>query len=153
MLLLSMQQVLSSIQYKLSSIRHVSIPAVHAILVQSTQHSLQILQGVLQSLKLMRANKRKFTILDGLSGRVTPGRMTLLLGPPGSGKSTLLMALAGKLRKSDLQACSFLCCLICHPASSHSHSHARLRTLHIESDQPPELDKQPSAQTCLELVL
>lgn len=75
--------------------------------VQSTQHSLQILQGVLQSLKLMRANKRKFTILDGLSGRVTPGRMTLLLGPPGSGKSTLLMALAGKLRKSDLQACGF----------------------------------------------
>ncbi|KAL3144459.1 hypothetical protein ABBQ32_004202 [Trebouxia sp. C0010 RCD-2024] len=60
-------------------------------------------EGVLQSLKLMRANKRKFTILDGLSGRVTPGRMTLLLGPPGSGKSTLLMALAGKLRKSDLQ--------------------------------------------------
>lgn len=60
-------------------------------------------QGLLQSLKLMKANKRKFTILDGLSGRVAPGRMTLLLGPPGSGKSTLLSALAGKLRKSDLQ--------------------------------------------------
>ena len=52
----------------------------------------------------MKANKRKFTILDGLSGRITPGRMTLLLGPPGSGKSTLLSALAGKLRHSDLQA-------------------------------------------------
>ena len=51
----------------------------------------------------MKANKRKFTILDGLSGRVAPGRMTLLLGPPGAGKSTLLSALAGKLRKSDLQ--------------------------------------------------
>lgn len=53
----------------------------------------------------MKANKRKFIILDGLSGRVVPGRMTLLLGPPGSGKSTLLSALAGKLRHSELQAC------------------------------------------------
>ena len=44
-----------------------------------------------------------FVILDQLSGRITPGRMTLLLGPPGSGKSTLLAALAGKLRNSDLQ--------------------------------------------------
>lgn len=52
----------------------------------------------------MKANKRKFTILDGLSGRVVPGRMTLLLGPPGSGKTTLLSALAGKLRHSELQA-------------------------------------------------
>ena len=67
---------------------------------QATLH----LQGTLQSLRLMKANKRKFTILDGLSGRITPGRMTLLLGPPGSGKSTLLNALAGKLRHSDLQA-------------------------------------------------
>ena len=60
------------------------------------------MQGALQSVKLMRANKRKFTILHGLNGRITPGRMTLLLGPPGAGKSTLLMALAGKLRQSDL---------------------------------------------------
>ena len=55
-------------------------------------------------MKLLRLNKRKFVILDGLSGRISPGRMTLLLGPPGSGKSTLLAALAGKLRNSDLQA-------------------------------------------------
>lgn len=59
-------------------------------------------QGALQNLKLMKANKRKFTILNGLNGRINPGRMTLLLGPPGAGKSTLLMALAGKLRNSDL---------------------------------------------------
>lgn len=59
-------------------------------------------QGALQGLKVMKANKRKFTILNGLSGRINPGRMTLLLGPPGAGKSTLLMALAGKLRNSDL---------------------------------------------------
>lgn len=51
----------------------------------------------------MKANKRKFVILDGLNGRIAPGRMTLLLGPPGSGKSTLLAALAGKLRHSELQ--------------------------------------------------
>ena len=62
------------------------------------------MQGLLQSLHLLRLKKRKFVILDQLSGRITPGRMTLLLGPPGSGKSTLLAALAGKLRHSDLQA-------------------------------------------------
>ena len=86
--------------------------------------SYSALQATLQSLKLMKANKRRFTILDGLSGRVTPGRMTLLLGPPGSGKSTLLSALAGKLRHSDLQACNMhhmlhaLCILVlCVPWS------------------------------------
>ncbi len=61
------------------------------------------LQGLLQTLHLLNVKKRKFVILDQLSGHITPGRMTLLLGPPGSGKSTLLAALAGKLRHSDLQ--------------------------------------------------
>ncbi|KAL0043186.1 hypothetical protein WJX82_006042 [Trebouxia sp. C0006] len=60
-------------------------------------------EGLLQTLNLLNVNKRKFVILDQLSGRITPGRITLLLGPPGSGKSTLLAALAGKLRHSDLQ--------------------------------------------------
>ncbi len=64
---------------------------------------LHKLQGLLQTLHLLSVKKRKFVILDQLSGRITPGRMTLLLGPPGSGKSTLLAALAGKLRHSDLQ--------------------------------------------------
>ena len=70
----------------------------------------------------MKANKRKFTILDGLSGRITPGRMTLLLGPPGSGKSTLLSALAGKLRHSELQACINYPCSIsdCIPCRFHA---------------------------------
>ena len=36
-------------------------------------------------------------MLDGISGVVHPGRMTLLLGHPGSGKSTLLKALSGRL--------------------------------------------------------
>lgn len=60
------------------------------------------LQGALQSIKLLRPNKRNFVILHGLNGIITPGRMTLLLGPPGAGKSILLSALAGKLRHSEL---------------------------------------------------
>lgn len=40
---------------------------------------------------------RKFKVLDGISGVLVPGRLTLLLGPPSCGKSTLLKALAGKL--------------------------------------------------------
>jgi len=43
------------------------------------------------------SKKRKFTILDDVSGMIKPSRMTLLLGPPSSGKTTLLMALAGRL--------------------------------------------------------
>lgn len=73
-----------------------------AVVITFVCRLLFCLQGALQSLKLMKANKRKFTILHGLNGRIQPGRMTLLLGPPGAGKSTLLMALAGKLRNSDL---------------------------------------------------
>jgi ABC-type multidrug transport system ATPase subunit len=49
-------------------------------------------------LRLMKADKRKFVILDNISGIIPPGRMTLLLGPPGAGKTTLLTALAGKLQ-------------------------------------------------------
>lgn len=65
---------------------------------------------MLQSLHLIRVKKRKFVILDKLSGRISPGRMTLLLGPPGSGKSTLLAALAGKLRHSELQVSLAMLC-------------------------------------------
>ncbi|GLC46814.1 hypothetical protein PLESTM_001929100 [Pleodorina starrii] len=35
-------------------------------------------------------------VLDAGSGRLAPGRMCLLLGPPGAGKTTLLRALAGQ---------------------------------------------------------
>jgi ABC-type multidrug transport system ATPase subunit len=55
-------------------------------------------QGVLQSLRLMRTTKKDITILQGLSGSIKPGRLTLLLGPPSSGKTTLLKALSGKIR-------------------------------------------------------
>ncbi|CDP15381.1 unnamed protein product [Coffea canephora] len=51
----------------------------------------------LRSIRLAPSNKRKITILKGISGIVKPSRMTLLLGPPGAGKTTLLQALAGKI--------------------------------------------------------
>ena len=63
-----------------------------------------LLQGLLQTLRIMKPNKHKFRILDDMSGVLKPGRITLLLGPPGAGKSTLLNALAGRLQKSNLQA-------------------------------------------------
>ncbi|CAM6058811.1 unnamed protein product [Sphagnum tenellum] len=61
-----------------------------------------IMEGLLAKCKVLPKNKRDFPILNGVSGVVRPGRMTLLLGPPGAGKSTLLLALAGKL-DSDLE--------------------------------------------------
>ncbi|CAI9101369.1 OLC1v1038675C1 [Oldenlandia corymbosa var. corymbosa] len=42
----------------------------------------------------------RISIIDGVSGIIKPGRMTLLLGPPGCGKTTLLKALSGNLSKS-----------------------------------------------------
>lgn len=51
--------------------------------------------------RLLKSDRRKFTILDGVSGIIPPHRICLLLGPPGSGKSTLLKALAGKLKDSS----------------------------------------------------
>ena len=55
--------------------------------------------------------------MDGISGVLHPGRMTLVLGSPASGKSTLLKALAGlltpdanfKARPPQLHSCSGAC--------------------------------------------
>lgn len=41
---------------------------------------------------------RPVTVLTDVSGRILPGRLTLLLGPPGSGKSVFLQLLSGRLR-------------------------------------------------------
>ncbi|KXZ50448.1 hypothetical protein GPECTOR_16g622 [Gonium pectorale] len=40
---------------------------------------------------------RPLTILNGLQGRLVPGRLTLLLGPPSCGKSTFMRAITGRL--------------------------------------------------------
>ena len=42
---------------------------------------------------------RPLTILDGVSGVIKPGRLTLLLGPPGAGKSVFLQVLSGRLHQ------------------------------------------------------
>ncbi|RVW77076.1 Pleiotropic drug resistance protein 1 [Vitis vinifera] len=55
------------------------------------------LEGILNAVRILPSKKRKFTILNDVSGIIKPRRLTLLLGPPSSGKTTLLLALAGKL--------------------------------------------------------
>ncbi len=47
---------------------------------------LIVLQYILVQLRLLRPEKRKITILNKVSSILTPGRTTLLLGPPGGGK-------------------------------------------------------------------
>ena len=43
----------------------------------------------------MRLEKRKITILNKVSTILTPGRTTLLLGPPGGGKVCFYCAASG----------------------------------------------------------
>lgn len=59
---------------------------------------LNLAANLLAKLKLRQSGKRETIILDGISGVLKPGRLTLLMGPPSAGKTTLLKALAGKLR-------------------------------------------------------
>ena len=40
---------------------------------------------------------KPLTILNDLQGRLVPGRLTLLLGPPSCGKSSFMRALTGRL--------------------------------------------------------
>ncbi|KAK9141583.1 hypothetical protein Syun_010983 [Stephania yunnanensis] len=65
-------------------------------------YTVNMVEGFLNSLRILPSRKKKITILHDVSGIIKPGRMTLLLGPPGSGKTTLLLGLAGKL-DSDLK--------------------------------------------------
>ncbi len=52
---------------------------------------------------MLPRNAQRLQVLDGCSGVLRPGRLTLLLGPPASGKTSLLKALAGKLDSSNLE--------------------------------------------------
>ncbi|KAK6148931.1 hypothetical protein DH2020_016456 [Rehmannia glutinosa] len=58
---------------------------------------INMLQGFLNYLHILPSKKKQISILQDISGIISPCRMTLLLGPPSSGKTTLLLALAGKL--------------------------------------------------------
>ena len=60
-------------------------------------------QGWLRGARLLRRNVQRLQVLEGCSGVLRPGRLTLLLGPPASGKTSLLKALAGKLDSSSLE--------------------------------------------------
>jgi ABC-type taurine transport system ATPase subunit len=53
---------------------------------------------------LVGDGRQRLRILERTSGRLAPGRLTLLLGAPASGKSTLLHALAGALHGGALKA-------------------------------------------------
>ncbi|KAG8380612.1 hypothetical protein BUALT_Bualt06G0033800 [Buddleja alternifolia] len=66
--------------------------------------TLNVIEGILEKVKIVPSKKRAVKILHDVSGIVKPSRMTLLLGPPGAGKTILLKALAGKLEK-DLRVC------------------------------------------------
>ncbi|KAL3834179.1 hypothetical protein ACJIZ3_008915 [Penstemon smallii] len=61
---------------------------------------MNIIEGILSSLRIILGRKKSFSILKDVSGIIKPSRMTLLLGPPSSGKTTLLLALTGKLDPS-----------------------------------------------------
>ncbi|KAK7377262.1 hypothetical protein VNO80_02684 [Phaseolus coccineus] len=60
---------------------------------------VNVLEGLLNSLHMIKSPKKPLHILQNASGIIKPKRMALLLGPPGSGKTTLLLALAGRLGK------------------------------------------------------
>ncbi|KAM3267327.1 hypothetical protein P3S67_032499 [Capsicum chacoense] len=70
------------------------------VLPTFTNFMTNFLETMLNSLHILPNRKRELTILNDVSGIITPSRLTLLLGPPGSGKTTLLLALAGKLDSS-----------------------------------------------------
>jgi ABC-type multidrug transport system fused ATPase/permease subunit len=46
--------------------------------------------------------KVRIDVLKGVSGRILPGKLTLLLGPPGSGKSVFLKTLCGRMTSPKL---------------------------------------------------
>ncbi|CAM6119568.1 unnamed protein product [Calypogeia fissa] len=62
-----------------------------------TNTILNFFEMFMLSLGISKKRKRDLVILEGVTGILKPGRMTLLLGPPGAGKTSFLLALAGML--------------------------------------------------------
>ncbi|CAM6086642.1 unnamed protein product [Calypogeia fissa] len=62
-----------------------------------TNTILNFFEMFMVSLGIYKKRKRDLVILEGVTGILKPGRMTLLLGPPGAGKTTFLLALVGML--------------------------------------------------------
>lgn len=56
--------------------------------------------SAMKSLLFGSGKKIRLDILKGLTGKISPGKMTLVIGPPGCGKSTFLKALSGRLHDS-----------------------------------------------------
>jgi SpoVK/Ycf46/Vps4 family AAA+-type ATPase len=57
----------------------------------------------LKRLILGAGHRERSDILKGLTGRIAPQKLTLLLGPPGCGKSVFLKSLAGRMNSRSLR--------------------------------------------------
>ena len=80
------------------------------------QHSL-LVQYILVRMRLLRPEKRKITILNKVSSILSPGRATLLLGPPGGGKVRFAVHQCGtlcQLERIHILLCRLaVCCAAC----------------------------------------
>ncbi|GFR41754.1 hypothetical protein Agub_g2509 [Astrephomene gubernaculifera] len=65
-----------------------SVPTVASVPLTFVKQVLGLHQG---------RESKPLTILNGIQGRLVPGRLTLLLGPPSCGKSSFMRALTGRL--------------------------------------------------------